>query len=268
VTGASDAAAGAIPARYEHKYVVPEELVPALRGAIRPYCELDPHGAAAPGGRYVIRSLYLDTWSRDLYRLAVDGRPSRLKLRVRVYGAADGPERGSVFLEVKRKERGLVLKARARVPAAGWVERLLGPAPADAGPAERRFRDELAGRGLRPTLLVRYEREAWVGTVERYARVTFDGRIACAPAPEWSLAAPPAAWRAMDDRATLRGPPRATVLELKCERDVPGWMCRLVERFGLRKVGVSKYCRGVERTWMPDRLLLDRAPLREGWNHG
>lgn len=264
MTGGNDVAA--VPARYEHKYVVPEDLVPALRGAIRPFCALDPHGAAAPGGHYVIRSLYLDTWSRDLYRQWREGRPSRLKLRVRVYG--DGPEPGSVFLEVKRKDGGLVRKSRARVPAAAWVERLLGPAPADAGAAERGFRDELSGRGLEPTLLVRYEREAWVGTADRYARVTFDRRIACAPAPDFCLAAPPAAWLAVDDRATLRAPPRPTVLELKCERDVPGWMCRLVERFGLRKVGVSKYCLGVERAFRAERLLRDRAPRREGWIHG
>lgn len=265
--GRSVVAADAIPARYEFKYAVPEGLVPDLRRAIEPYCALDPHAARAPDHRYVIRSLYLDTWCRDLYRLSREGRPRRVKLRVRAY--EDGPVSGAVFLEIKEKERGLVLKSRTRIPAAGWAERLRGPAPADADRIERWFRDEIAGRGLDPALLVRYEREAWVGRIDRYARVTFDRRITCAPTSSWSLDAGRGEWLALDDRAVMKGRPRGTVLELKCERDVPRWMCRLVERFALEKIGISKYCSGVERAWMPVRVFADRAaPLREGRDHG
>lgn len=255
-----------IPARHELKYAVPEALTPAIREAIRPFCDLDPNSAAAPGHRYVIRSLYLDTWSRDLYRLTCERRPRRLKLRVRTYG--DAPEAGQVFLEVKRREHGLVRKSRARVQGPGWAERLRGPTPADATDAERAFRHELFRLGLAPTLLVRYEREAWVGTVDRYARVTFDRRVVCAPTPRWTLAAGGSEWLAVDERRFLKGQPLGTVLELKCERAVPRWIVQLVRRFGLRRIGISKYCRSVERAWQPEGLAWDRAATREGKHHG
>lgn len=249
-----------IPARHELKYVIPDSLAVAIRDAIRPYCAPDPHSAGGRGS--VIRSLYLDTWSHELYRASRERHPSRLKLRVRTYG--DEADLGPVFLEIKRKHHGLVLKSRARVPATAWTERVRGPVAPDASEAERLFRDEVARRALVPTLLVRYEREAWVGTIDRYARATFDRRIACAPCPRWTLAVGAQAWMAVDDRMALKGQPQATVLELKCERDVPRWLSGLVERFGLQRVGVSKYCRGVERAWEPEWRRRDLASPWEG----
>ena len=67
----------------------------------------------------------------------------------------------------------------------------------------------------------------------------------------------PAAWVTADGPTTLGAVRRAVVLELKSTLDVPRWMARLTERLALRRVGVSKYCNGVDRVW-------GEAALRHG----
>jgi SPX domain protein involved in polyphosphate accumulation len=249
-----------IPDRYELKYLIPEDLVPELREAIRPFCSLDDHSARSPTRRYVIESLYLDTFARDLYRVSRERRPERFKVRIRRYGTTDGES--PVFLEVKCKSRGIIRKTRARLAADCWRERLEAPPHADASSAERSFRDRVQRYDLRPALLVRYEREAWASTIDGYARVTFDREMCVQPCSTLSFASDPRAWIPFDSRQTLKtAVPRSVVLELKCTLDVPRWMSNLTERFGLGKRGVSKYCSGLEHALSGHALPLSFLQL-------
>lgn len=237
----------AIPRRYELKYVIPEALVDAVREAILPWCTLDRFCAARAERHYTIRSIYLDTPARDLYRRCREGRPRRLKVRMRTYeGGGEAP----VFLEVKRKDHGLVLKTRGRIDARAAARLREGPA-AGAGPAELLFHEQLQRHALEPTLIVRYEREAWTSTVDAYGRVTFDRRITCQPWTRWDFAAPAGARVSIDGGLAMRQVPRAVLLELKCTVDVPRWMTELVGRLGLVRSGYSKYCTAVDRLWGP-----------------
>lgn len=233
-----------VPDRYELKYLLPEWQVEAVRDAIRPFCRPDACAETGPDGQYAVHSLYFDTPGLDLYRAARERRARRFKLRTRAYGERPGD--GSVFLEVKRKLGSLVRKLRAPVTG-DWAGRLRAPASGGASTAEKAFRETMGRHGLEPALLVRYDREAWVSAVDHYARVTFDRRIVCKPWRQLDFAGGRAAWLPVDDRGTLRDVPRAVVLELKCTREVPLWMARVTERLGLQRVGVSKYCNGVER---------------------
>lgn len=242
--------ADAVPDRYELKYLVPEWQTDAIRRAIAPFCVLDPHAARAPDHAYAIQSLYLDTPSRDLYRVSQERRAVRWKARARCYPGSD-----TVFLEIKAKDHDMVRKQRARIPAAAWAERLPGPVPWDASPAEQVFRARCERHGLVPTLMVRYQREAWLSTVDTYARVTFDRRIVCQPWREWSLDADEQAWLALDGASCMGGVPRGVVLELKCLSAVPRWLSQLARDLSLSKARYSKYCKGIARVDGRDALL-------------
>jgi SPX domain protein involved in polyphosphate accumulation len=239
-----------IPDRYELKYLIPDWQVDAVRRAIEPFCVLDPNSAQSPSHEYAIQSLYLDTPNRDLYRISRERRARRWKARVRRYDGSD-----TVFLEVKNKDHDMVKKPRARIAAAGWVERVLGPWHGEASAAERLFCQRLERYGLQPTLMVRYLREAWLSTVDSYARVTFDRQVVCQPWTDWSLDADPRNWVALDGERTMLGVPRGVVLELKCLRAVPRWLCNVTRNAGLQKIRYSKYCRGVERLYARDTLF-------------
>lgn len=238
-----------IPDRYEFKYLVHEEMVEDVRRAIRPFCDLDRFSAQSAHHEYAIQSLYLDTRNRDLFRMAGEKRSFRWKARVRTYDGAD-----VVFLEVKNKDDHMVKKPRARVPRGDWAERLRAPLAPDASRAERLFRERVERYGLVPTLMVRYEREAWVSHVDTYARVTFDRRILCQPWSEWTLDCDQAGWLSLDSSRIMGSIPHGVVLELKCLTAVPRWMSNLTTSLGLSRVRYSKYCRGVERFWARDAL--------------
>jgi hypothetical protein len=239
-----------IPDRYELKYLISESQVEAVRRAIEPYCVLDPNCEGLPGQEYGIQSLYLDTPNRDLFRISRERRARRWKARVRRY---DGSE--TVFLEIKNKDHDLIKKQRARIPADGWSERVHRQLGADASPAERIFCERLERYDLVPTLMVRYQREAWLSTVDSYARVTFDRRVVAQPWNDWSLDVDEVNWVALDSSHSMLTVPRGVVLELKCLTAVPRWLSNVVHSVGLVRDRYSKYCKGVERHFARDTLL-------------
>lgn len=230
-----------IPPRHEYKYLVTEDDAQRLRAALTPYCALDEHSQASMDSQYLIQSLYLDTPRHALYWASRMEQPGRMKVRVRTYG---GP--GPVFLEVKRKHRRVIRKARADVPRSGWAARGEAP-PASPSAAEQDFWAQVSRHLLEPMTLVRYRREAWVGLYDDYARVTFDREVQFQPWSEWSLEGDASSWLPMDDAGSARAVHRAVVVELKCPLSAPVWMQRLVERLDLFRLSFSKYCTSIER---------------------
>lgn len=235
--------------RYEMKYRIPRQLVAPVRDVIKNVCGRDP--AAGENGRYRIASLYLDSPGRRLYHETINRAPHRFKLRVRRYDA------GPAFLEVKHRVKDVVRKTRVRIPRSAWPAAFHDLRAADALelPAGRRREfEDFAGRCLRlhaePATVVRYEREAWVSTIEDYGRVTFDFRLVGAAPVDWSLPMndEDAAWRPCDTPKRFGLAESGVVLELKCTLAVPYWMTDLVSRFALRRSGFSKYASALEST--------------------
>lgn len=248
-----------IPPRYEFKYLVTEAQAQALRRALPPFCVLDRHSASSANLRYSIQSLYLDTARRDLYWASRAEQVGRLKVRVRGYG------NDAVFLEVKRKDHGVVRKSRARISAVDWALRLQGLMPQDASRFEQDFRAQVARHLLEPATVIRYEREAWEGAFDRYARVTFDRRITFQPARRLSLEGEGKGWQPMDDARSTAGLRQAVVLELKSSLDVPSWMVDLIQRFSLHRHSYSKYCLSIERS-QGRKASLPFAPTVPTWS--
>jgi hypothetical protein len=245
-----------VPDRYELKYVIPEWQAEVVRRAIAPFCVLDPSSAEVAGHSYAIQSLYLDTMHRDLYRVSCEGRPRRWKARIRRYDGSD-----TVFLEVKNKDYDMVRKERARIPAAKWLERVRGLTHENACSAERIFCDRVERYQLVRTLMVRYLREAWISTVDSYARVTFDREVVCRPCGDWSLDSDGRDWLPLDSPASMLGVRQGVVLELKCLQAVPRWLSRVAQEANLERARFSKYCRGIKRVWASDALQGSTHPM-------
>src|SRR4051794_23495283 len=96
--------------RFEFKFVITarqrDDVFATFNGSLLP----DVNGGA--GGVYPIVSLYYDTADWHCYWEAWRGVPSRRKLRVRIYGTADGDIAPASFVEVKHKVDGLGVKRR------------------------------------------------------------------------------------------------------------------------------------------------------------
>lgn len=228
--------------RYEAKYRIPPRLVEPIRDAALAACDPDH---ANKGGRYLISSLYLDTRARRLYHETKDRSPRRYKLRIRRYASND-----RVFLEMKRRIKGIISKLRIPIPFDAWPAVLLEPrvaAALDLGERDRQNLDTFVWAcvttAAEPATVVRYEREAYVSRLEKYARVTFDHRL-CARAPTgWRVPVDDddGRWLPVDAPRRFGLAHSGVVLELKAEMAVPLWMTAIVRRFGLKRSGFSKY---------------------------
>lgn len=176
--------------------------------------------ALAPDGygRACITSLYLDTPDRALIDRSLEKPPYKEKLRLRAYGEPAGaalaaafaggagtaaPADGSgvpVFLEIKKKFRGVVYKRRVSLSLGAAVAYLDGVPYEEAcaarpladaalqqaslAPRSRQIARELDAALVRhgrlaPSMAIRCERVAWAprDSAEAGPRVTFDDRL-------------------------------------------------------------------------------------------
>lgn len=94
--------------RYEIKYILNTDQLQKLLKIIPQYMNADQYNQ--DGKPYKICNLYLDTENDDLIRTSLDKPIYKEKLRLRSYGKT--PLEGRVFLEIKKKYKGLVNKRR------------------------------------------------------------------------------------------------------------------------------------------------------------
>lgn len=232
--------------RHEGKYIVRPELLPAVRHFIKPFCEPDPHGHGNPP-EYVITTIQLDSPSLALHHAKEHEAVNRFKLRVRTYGV---PGSSPVFLEVKRKIRGTIVKSRTSIPFDAWGPDLLFSTRLNLTFKSRKeevgfleFARLVREIGARPVVIVRYTRESYFSTRDRYARVSFDRRLLYQPTDSWTNWGEGRHWYCMDSALAQNKQYRFSgiVLELKTLSDTPEWMIHLVQHFDLARTGNCKY---------------------------
>lgn len=155
--------------RHEWKHEISPADHLALRSRLRAVCRPDPH---APGGRYLIRSLYFDNPADKVLREKLDGVDRREKFRIRYYNA----DPSLIHLEKKSKRGGLGTKAQAELTA-GQAQRLvdgdLDWMISSGVPLIQELYSKMRTQQLRPKVIVDYTREPFVyapGNV----RVTLD----------------------------------------------------------------------------------------------
>ena len=227
--------------RFELKYLVPIKVAEAFKAPLRAYLVPDDHGDTL--GSYDLASLYYDGPDLQFYWEKVDGIKFRRKLRIRYYESggpltADSP----VFVEIKQRVNKVTQKRRLILAYRDALRLCDGRQIPDHAPQDEAVVDEVAGMlwqyNLRPASIVRYSRQALVGTeYDIGLRVTFDN----------DLAYQAGHLRLDDRRAGLpMFPPGWTVIEIKVNERIPFWLTDLVARYNLNLVRVSKYCRSVE----------------------
>ena len=230
--------------RFEAKYRISEVQAQAVRDSIEPYVMADKY--APPNAAYPVNSLYLDGEALELYWSSVMGEKNRFKLRIRSY--TDRPA-APVFLEIKRRFDQVIRKQRIKIPrdavsgildgtgfTSGLLEGLDDEATFDLG----QFRDLMERLMAAPRVNVRYMREAYMSNREESARITFDRELACLHSPSYT----PAVWSFGPDWRPLGK--MDVILEIKFTDRFPAWVGRLVQRFGLVRRSVAKYCLCVE----------------------
>ena len=101
-----------------------------------------------------------------------------------------------------------------------------------------KFINNLSDSGLEATVMVVYDREAFIGTADDRLRVTIDGNVRIRSKPELED---------LFNGAPLKVfPGNISILELKFDNFMPNWMRQLPQKLKIRKEPISKYCLGID----------------------
>lgn len=212
--------------RYEIKYILTRAQKERITAAMAPYMAPDDYGITT------IRNVYFDTPNYRLIRRSIERPVYKEKLRIRSYAQAqpDSP----VFVELKKKYRGVVYKRRLALAERAAVDWMAGNRPGGEDSQIRReiqYVLEFYGT-LRPTVFLSYERQAWYCRQGGEFRVTFDENILCRTT-DLSLECPVGGTPLLDEGLVL--------MELKCPGGIPLWMTALLSEEKLFKTSFSKY---------------------------
>lgn len=211
--------------RTEKKYAVPPHLYEEIKARVLEFMDADPTYPI-----YTLCNVYFDTDSYELARRSIEKPVFKEKLRVRSYGTPTPDSK--VYVEVKKKYKGVVYKRRAGMTYTEAQAFLLhGLAPKDTQIIReldytRRFYD------LKPKVYLAYDREAFSGKNNPDLRLTFDNHIRFR----------------LEDIALSKGaqgtellPDGTRIMEIKAVGAFPPEIVRLLADFKLTPFSFSKY---------------------------
>ena len=220
--------------RREQKYLLPESAAAQLRQLMAQHMDPDRYAKST------VCSIYYDTPDCRIIRRSLEKPEYKEKLRLRSYGQVT-PEQ-TVFLELKKKYKGVVYKRRVSLPYQQAVAYMADPdAVLDCGQIGREI-DYCKGfyGTLRPMLQLSYERLAW-RSHDGSIRVTLDWDL------RFRIEAP-------DLTAPISGekmlPEGQYLMEIKVPESMPLWLTEFLSRHRLYKTSFSKYGRVYETCLM------------------
>lgn len=214
--------------RNELKYVCSESELVQIEKRIEPFCRLDPH--VGQDGIYRIRSVYFDDEYDRCYYENENGTDPREKFRIRVYNE----DFSNIFLERKGKERSMTYKDHTMITETECTNILKGK---NFGKDRddrllSTFYVQYKGGGLRPKVIVMYERTPYIYSVGN-VRITLDRNIGGAVKVDSFFE------RYLPVRPVM--PQRQHILEVKYDKFLPDFLYQIMNLGDLRQTAYSKY---------------------------
>lgn len=205
--------------RYEKKYMLKKQQQSQLLNEIKGFLVPDRFGKS------YVNSVYLDTPDRLIIRNSIEARNYKEKLRYRYYGELS-PD-CTVFLEIKKKVKGVVYKRRISTAPTALREYFDGGILPDSQiMREIEYCMQRYGRP-QPKTDIRCLREAFFARDDNSVRLTFDTELSFRTHGEADF------HPMLDDSAVL--------LEVKTPGGMPLWLSHALTRLSLYPTSFSKY---------------------------
>lgn len=233
--------------RFEDKYRLDYETFLRVQEIMDRHMEVDKY--CEGHSFYTIANIYYDTQDNALIRESLSKPVYKEKLRLRSYGIPDAAS--DVFLEIKKKYRGLVNKRRTTLhldEAYAFLES--GKAPEIKDYMNEQVVNELeyflSVHTLKPKVYIAYDRLAYFERGNDDLRISFDTNIRTR----------------RDDLALEAGdygsrllPKDTYLMEIKTSLAKPMWLVSMLSELNIYSASFSKY--GTEYT----RLLSERQAV-------
>jgi len=241
-----------VDSRFELKYRLSYFQYLKLRNAIQPYMVMDPFTNAQTSKRYLVRSLYFDTFDYRLFHQKMSGDSDRAKFRFRTYPYGDEYLQ-FVRVELKIRQGNYSIKKSVFVSIDEYDHFMATRHwQVIEDPITKAFERQMLRQSLLPVVLVEYEREGYQPRLKSNLRITFDHQVRSCHSrslfPEKSF------YRYLY--------PRRVILEIKFNDTLPKWLEALVREHGLKVIANSKYTQSVlisrNDLYHPEHVILVR----------
>lgn len=207
--------------RYELKYIITKEQMSNILEQCTDKIQEDLYFHS------IICNIYFDTENNSLIRKSIEKPIYKEKIRLRCYGIAT--EDSSVFLEIKKKYKGIVYKRRSVLKYQDYKNKNLV--------CDTQINKEISYmfsfyKELYPKMFLSYERLSFVGADNENLRITFDNNII---------------YRTYDlelDKGiygTKLLDENTYIMEIKCNSAFPLWLVKLLSQSKIYKTSFSKY---------------------------
>ena len=211
--------------RVESKYLISQVQYDELMKKLADHIQEDgyPHSD--------ISSVYFDSDDFRLIRTSLLKPAYREKLRLRCYGEVS--ERSNVFFEIKKKYKGVCYKRRQDMDYR-QAERYT---VFDILPLESQIMKEIdylrnKGSQLNPKVMIRYQRDSFVGSDQSELRITFDRDIRFSTS-NISLTNRNPEGRLLDSQTRI--------MEIKTLGAMPMWLSQALSDLQIYPTNFSKY---------------------------
>ncbi|BCJ93021.1 molecular chaperone [Anaerocolumna cellulosilytica] len=224
--------------RYEKKYLLSETKYRRLRQRLQEKLIVDAYG------KTTICNIYFDTPNYRLVRASLEKPVYKEKLRLRSYGTPT--EGDTVFVEVKKKYKGVVYKRREKLELTQAESYLYKREPAV-------IRTQITGeidwlltfyKELAPAMYISYERVAMYGMDDSEVRVTFDSNI---------LWREEELWLESGVYGNPLLPEGYRLMEIKIPCAMPLWLSHILDELEIYPVSFSKYGKGYQQMVIQER---------------
>lgn len=219
--------------RVEEKYIITTKIYNSIIKDIEEYMFFDEY--SKNGKFYQICNIYYDTEDDNLIRTSMQKPRYKEKFRLRSYGIPSYDTK--VFLEVKKKYRGIVNKRRTILTLReGYNFANTGIIPEIKDYMNTQVLKELKYSfdlyRLMPKVFISYERSALFGKEDSSFRVTFDKNI-IGRREEIGLE-----YGIFGERIADKD---IMIMEVKYSDRIPLWFTAILRKYSLEKTSFSKY---------------------------
>lgn len=231
--------------RVEKKYLMTAETYQLFQKEIQDYMQADQYGL------HTICNIYFDTISDELIRNSIEKPVYKEKLRLRSYGIPN--YNSQIFLEIKRKYKGIVYKRRVAMTlkeASYYLEH--GIRPKNDSQILKEIDYFIKFYKPIPKLYLAYDRVAFFGKEDNNIRMTIDANIR---SRKDDLALE------QGDRGELLLEQDMYLLEIKVPNAYPIWLAEILSKLEIYPISFSKYGNIYKQNLLKEKEELRRKQI-------